>query len=58
MEWMEEGRRKMEEGRSKMEEGRSKMEDVTQNSQISQNFEGWVSDICHTELIALSAGVE
>jgi hypothetical protein len=51
MEWMEEGRRKME-------EGRSKMEDVTQNSQISQNFEGWVSDICHTELIALSAGVE
>ena len=41
-----------------MEEGRSKMEDVTQNSQISQNFEGWVSDICHTELIALSAGVE
>ena len=30
----------MEEGRSKMEEGRSKMEDVTQNSQISQNFEG------------------
>ena len=41
-----------------MEEGRSKMEDVTQNSRISQDFEGWVSDICHTELIALSAGVE
>jgi hypothetical protein len=58
MEWMEEGRRKRDDGRSKMEEGRSKMEDVTQNSQISQNFEGWVSDICHTELIALSAGVE
>ena len=51
-------RGKMEEGRSKMEEGRSKMEDVTQNSRISQDFEGWVSDICHTELIALSAGVE